>query len=164
MVAVELLLIILFAGALDASDLAAAPVNETECQISGLTVGSSYDEIVETLGDPDEEIPISVTNAPETMSKQLKYHGLSIATVSSLVTAMLSSGLEHSLASGIGPGSSRKDVLETLGKTKIQYGDVREVFIYRCDGAKHRLGDTLLMITMTEGVVEAVAIALRIEP
>jgi hypothetical protein len=164
MVAERLLLAVLLAGAIESNGLDITSVDASECQISGITVGSSYDDVIEALGDPEEENLISDPKGNEPKSRHLKYHGLSVGTVHNLVTALLSNGPDHSLAAGIGPRSTHDDVLDAYGETNIQSSDRREVLSYRCKDSRHRLGETLLLITMTEGVVEAVALALKTEP
>lgn len=163
MVTEGLVLIVLLTGAVDSNGLDITSVDATECQISGITIGSSYQDVIETLGDPEEENLIPDSNG-ESKSRHLKYQGLSVGTVHNLVTALLSDGPDHSLAAGIGPHSTREDVLDAYGATRVQSSERRDVLTYRCHESRYQRGDTLMVITMTQGVVEAVAIALTIEP
>ena len=164
MIADTLIFLVTLAGQFESDPADIASIDVSECHVAGLTIGSSYAEVVTALGEPEQEHTVPGATAADAGSLRLNYDGLSVATVQNVVTALLSRAPRYALPSGIGPQSTRKELVSAYGETRVLASERREVFTYRCEGSTFPLGDTVLLVTVADGHVEAVAIAVKVEP
>ena len=114
-------LLVLFQAVAAYGDEPPCLISVDEFSVRGVSIGSTYDEIVKKLGKPlTEHREISeVSGGP---SIDLHYNGMEIYILDDETMNIRIVGGPYKLKSGIGIGSAKQTVYAKLGKTKPHRG------------------------------------------
>jgi len=110
-----------------------------ECELNGFSLGGTTDQMREALGEPE---PISIAMSPgnEYPHREFRYEGLRIvfSTHGRSALSYFISSDKYRLRSGVGVGSTRREIASALGSTgEIRSGGV-EYMIYLVTGSDGR--------------------------
>ena len=135
----------------------AASIDAKYCNISGVTVGSTYQDVLDSFDVTDNEFA-TVSVGERSTTRFLQHQGVSSVVVDSIVTAIASETASHGIRGGPSPGDTREQVIQMFGETSEGSGKGVDVLAYWCDGLTP-LGDRVGMaVSITDGTVEAVSI------
>ena len=129
------------------------------CAVAGVTVGSSYEDVLSAFGDPDEQTEFegeSSVSAP--IAQSLEYEGIFVGLKNDSVIIVSTEKAEHGLQGDIHPSSSRDDVVRVLGETVGMTGEGREVLAYRCRDFRTPSGEVMMAVLVVDGLVESISV------
>ena len=153
------LIFIFLLFALQVEDLRNATVIDADtCTISAIGIGSSYEDVISALGEPASEPDLVEDPVPKEMVRMLEYEGVTVILKFDLVTMISSERSGVALHGGIGPDSTRTELLAKLGESATDSFDVREAFVYRCGDTGTWLGQVMLTVVLENERVTSVTV------
>lgn len=137
----------------------AALIDADYCAVTGITVGSSYDNVLSAFGHPDEVTEIGVeSDSSAPIGRSLDYEGIFVGLKNDSVIIVSTEMAEHGLQGGIRPTSSRDDVVRVFGETVGMTGQGREVLAYRCRDFSTPSGKVMMAVLVVDGLVESISV------
>jgi hypothetical protein len=129
------------------------------CAVTGITVGSSYDDVVSVFGHPEEVTEIGAESGGSApIGQSLDYEGIFVGLKNDSVIIVSTESAEHGLQGGIRPSSSRDDVARAFGDTVGMTGQGREVLAYRCRDFRTPSGHVMMAVLVVDGLVESISV------
>jgi hypothetical protein len=121
--------------------------------LEGISIGSSYDEVVASLGEPVKVVEEIITGGPGLL---VYYQGLEIVISADEVVDISVTGTGYRMKNGIAVGSSRQEVFEKLGKTLETMHQGRKTLRYGVltPGGEH--ADAQLIIYLKDNKVDEI--------
>ncbi|GBF25024.1 hypothetical protein MnTg02_00053 [bacterium MnTg02] len=134
-------------------------IDADHCAISGVAIGSTYRDVLSAFGQPANVSEIGGdrgdTNRP---GRSLDYEGAYIALIEDSVIIVSSESADHKFPGGLGPTSSREDVVSAFGETVGLSGEDREVLAYRCRDLRVLDRDVMVAVLVVDGTVESISV------
>jgi hypothetical protein len=140
-------------AARDAGNDRGGTIPYDEFFIEGISIGSSYDEVVASLGEPVKVRKEIITGGPGLL---VYYKGLDIVVSADEVVNITVTGTGYGMKNGIAVGSSREEVFEKLGKTLVTMHEGRSVIRYGVLTPKGGYSDALLIIYFQDNKVDEI--------
>lgn len=117
------------ATAIGAEDDDGATIPEDEYTIEGISIGSTYEEIVAKLGKPVAEKKVIEIIADDRLL--VYYEGMAIVIDGGEVVKITITGAGYKMKNGIAVGSSKGEVFDKLGRAQEEMYDGRNTVRYQ---------------------------------
>ncbi len=118
------------ATAIGAEDDDGATIPADEYTIEGISIGSTYEEIVAKLGKPVAEKKREII-AGEVEGLLVYYEGMAIVIDGDEVVKITITGAGYKMKNGIAVGSSKGEVFDKLGRAQEEMYDGRNTVRYQ---------------------------------
>jgi hypothetical protein len=128
-------------------------ISYDEFFIEGISIGSSYDEIVGRLGKPVRVKEEIITGGPGLL---VYYEGMEIVVSDDEVVNITVTGPGYRMKNGITVGSSREEVFEKLGKTEETIRGGRRTLSYGVLTPTGGYADAQLIIYLKDNTVDEI--------
>ena len=127
-------------------------IENSDCYIGGISLSSSYGDIVKILGTPvyENKHKSEITGGE---GVDIKYEGMTIYLLDNEAVKIEVTGGPYKMPNGIGIGSDQESVLKLLGKSELQEIDGNICVFYIIKTPKGEYSDAFLRIEFTDSKV-----------
>lgn len=137
----------------------AALIDAIYCAISGVTIGSTYQDVVSAFGQPVEESVFGGDSADsETTTRSLDYDGAFVGLKNGSAIIVSSDRAEYGVHGGLAPTSTRDELIQEFGETVGMSEEDREVLAYWCRDLVSQEGKIMVAVRVVGGIVESISI------
>jgi hypothetical protein len=140
-------------AAIDAGEDREGTISYDEFFIEGISIGSSYDEVVASLGEPVKVVKEIITGGQGLL---VYYRGLDIVVSGDDVVNIRVTGTGHRMKNGITVGSSREEVFDKLGKVPATMHRGRKTLRYGVLTPRGGYSDAQLIIYLRDNKVDEI--------
>jgi hypothetical protein len=133
------------------NDIGTIPYDEFV--VEGISIGSTYDEVVKRLGKPVKVKKEIITGGPGLL---VYYKGMEIVISQDETVNITITGVGYRMKNGITIGSSRKEVFDKLGKAKVTMHSGRNTVRYTVLTPQGDYADAELIIYFKDNKVDEI--------
>jgi hypothetical protein len=142
-------------AAIDAGENHEGTISYDEFFLEGISIGSSYDEVVGRLGEPVKVIKEIITGGPGLL---IYYKGMDIVVSGDEVVNITVTGTGYRMKNGITVGSSRQEVFDKLGKALETMHEGRNTVRYGVLTPMGGYSDAQLIIYFKDNKVDEIVV------
>ena len=129
------------------------------CAISGVSVGSSYEEVVSVFGQPQERKNFGdESDEAAPAGRFLHYDGIYVGLKEDSVILINTERTDDEIHGALRPSSSRDDVVHLFGETIAMAEQGREMLTYRCRDLITADGQVMMLFLVVSGLVESISV------
>ncbi len=138
---------------IDAEDNDISTIPYDEFVVEGISIGSTYDEVVKRLGKPVKVKKEIITGGPGLL---VYYKGMEIVISGDETVNITITGVGYKMKNGITIGSSRKEVFDKLGKAQEKMHRGRNTVRYTVKTPQGYYADAQLIIRFKDNKVDEI--------
>jgi hypothetical protein len=148
-----LMIAVTHASLIDAGDNHISTIPYDQFIVEGISIGSTYDDIVKSLGKPVKVKKEIITGGPGLL---VYFKGMEIVISEDEAVNITITGVGYKMKNGITIGSSKKEVFDKLGKARVSIHMGRNTVRYTVLTPQGEYADAELILYFKDNKVDEI--------